>query len=165
MTAAGALVAAACVVAYADVASDRLPEVSGGVGAAGGVLMAFALATRWRSVFPFGLTLVGASYAVFLAVRNGAVDEWAPAVAAALFVSAELGYWSLERSPSASEVSVLLRRVASLAGAAVVTALVGSLVLVVATGASGGVGLEAAGVAAAVLAVAAIARLASRTSV
>jgi hypothetical protein len=131
----------------------------------GGVLMAFALATRWRSVFPVGLALVGASYAVFLAVRNGAVDEWAPAVAAALFLSAELGYWSLQRSPAASEGSVLLRRIAGLVGAAVVTALVGTLVLVVATGGSGGVGLEVAGVAAAILAVAVIARLASRTSV
>ena len=156
---------AAGVVAYADVASDRLPEVVGVVGVAGGVLMAFALFTRWRSVFPFGIALVGASYGVFLAIHNGAVDQWAPAVAAALFVAAELGFWSLERSASRSERAVLLRRVAGLAGAAVVTALVGSLVLVVATGASGGVPLEAAGVGAAVLAVAAIARLASRASV
>ena len=160
-----ALVAAACVVAYADVASDRLTAVVGGVGTAGGALMALALVTRWRSVFPFGLALVGASYVVFLAVRNGAVDEWAPAVAAALFVSAELGFWALERSPSHSETAVLLRRVGALAGGAVVTALVGSLVLVLTTGASGGVGLEAAGVGAAVLAIAAIARLASRPSV
>lgn len=146
-------------------ASDRLPAVVGGIGAVGGVVIAFALATRWRSAFPFGLALVGASYGVFLAVRNGAVDRWAPAVAAALFVAAELGYWSLERSPSRSERAVLLRRVEGVLGAAVVTALVGTLVLVVATGAAGGIALEAAGVAAAVLAVAAIARLASRASV
>lgn len=151
--------------AYADVASDRLPEVAGVVGVAGAGLMAFALFTRWRSAFPFGIALVGASYGVFLAIHNGAVDQWAPAVAAALFVAAELGFWSLERSPSRSEGPVPLRRVAGLATAAVVTALVGSLVLVVATGASGGVPLEAAGVGAAVLAVAAIARLASRASV
>jgi hypothetical protein len=153
------------VVAYADAASDRLPEVAGVVGIAGAGLMAFALFTRWRSAFPFGIALVGASYGVFLAIHNGAVDQWAPAVAAALFVAAELGFWSLERSPSRSERAVLLRRVAGLAAAAVVTALVGSLVLVVATGASGGVPLEAAGVGAAVLAVAAIARLAARASV
>jgi hypothetical protein len=156
---------AAGIVAYSDVASDRLPAVVGGVGTAGCVSMAFALATRWRTVFPFGLALVGASYAVFLAVRNGSVDEWAPTVAAALFVAAELGYWSLERSPSRSERAVVVRRLAGLAGAAVVTVLVGSFVLVVATGAAGGVGLEAAGVAAAILAVAFIARLASRASV
>lgn len=152
-------------VAYAVVASDRLAEVVGIVGVAGGALMAFALCTRWRSVFPLGIALVGASYGVFLGIHNGPVDQWAPAVAAALFVAAELGFWSLERSPSRSEGAVLLRRVGGLAGAAVVTALIGSLVLVVATGASGGVPLEAAGVGAAVLAVAAIARLASRASV
>ena len=60
---------------------------------------------------------------------------------------------------------MLLRRVTGLAAGAILTALVGTLVLVLATGASGGVGLEAAGVAAAVLAVAAITRLASRASV
>ena len=156
---------AAGLVAYLDVASDRLPAVVGGVGTAGGALMAFALATRWRTVFPFGIALVGASYAVFVAVRNGAVDGRAPAVAAALFAAAELGYWSLERSPSRSEGAVVLRRVAGLVGAAAVTALLGSLVLLLATGASGGVGLEAAGVAAAVISVAVIARLASRASV
>jgi hypothetical protein len=158
-------VLAAGVVAYAVVASDRLAEVVGIVGVAGGALMAFALCTRWRSVFPLGIALVGASYGVFLGIHNGPVDQWAPAVAAALFVAAELGFWSLERSPSRSEGAVLLRRVGGLAGAAVLTALIGSLVLVVATGASGGVPLEAAGVGAAVLAVAAIARLASRASV
>jgi hypothetical protein len=156
---------AAGIIAYADVSSDRLPAVVGGVGTVGGALMAFAFATRWRNVFPFGIALVGASYGGFLAIRNGAVDRWAPAVAAALFVAAELGYWSLERSPSRSERTVVLRRLAGLVGGTVVTALIGSLVLLIATGAAGGVLLEAAGVAAAVLALAAIARLASRASV
>jgi hypothetical protein len=127
--------------------------------------MAFALFTRWTSVFPFGVALVGAAYGASVAIDNGAVDARAPAVAAALYVAAELGHWSLERSPSRSERVVLLRRVASLAAAAAVTALAGSFILVLATGASGGVGLEAAGVGAAVLAVAAMARLASRASV
>jgi hypothetical protein len=139
--------------------------VVGAVGVAGCALMAFALFTRWKSGFPVGVALVGAAYGAFLGIRNGAVDQWAPAVAAALFAAAELGFWSLERSPSRSEGAVLLRRIGGIAGGAVVTALVGTLVLVVATGASGGVGLEVAGVAAAVLAVAAIARLATRTSV
>lgn len=153
------------VVAYADVASERLPAVAGGVGVVGALLMVFALATRWKSAFPFGIALVAGSYAVYLGIHNGAVDQWAPAVAAALFASCELGFWSLERSPSRSESALLARRIAGIASGAVVTALVGALVLVLATGASGGVGLEAAGVAAAALAVAIIARLATRTSV
>jgi hypothetical protein len=147
------------------VQSDRLPQVVAGVGAGGCALLGFALATRWKSSFPVGLAGVGAAYAVFLAVRNGAVDPRAPAVAAALFAAGELGFWSLERTPSRSERVVLLRRVAGLAAGALLTALAGTFVLVVATGASGGVGLEAAGVAAAVLAVAAIARLTARASV
>jgi len=139
--------------------------VAGGVGVAGAALMAFALATRWKSAFPFGIALVAGSYAVYLGIHNGAVDQWAPAVAAALFASSELGFWSLERSPSRSDGAVVARRIGGIAAGAVVTALVGTLVLVLATGASGGVGLEAAGVAAAALAVATIARLATRTSV
>jgi hypothetical protein len=160
-----ALVLAAGIVAYSDVASDRLPELAGGVGVAGCALMAFALFTRWRTTFPFGLALAGASYGVDVALRNGAVDARAPAVAAALFAAAELGFWSLERTPSRSEAAVLVRRIAALAASVLLTALVGSLLLVLATGATGGVGLEAAGVAAAVLALALIARLASRASV
>jgi len=150
---------------YAVVASDRLSVIPLGVGVAGCALMALALVSRWRSVFPVGIAGVGASYAVYLGVHNGAVDGAAPAVAAALFAASELGFWSLERSPSRSEATVLLRRLGALAGGAVATALIGSLVLVLTTGAAGGVGLEAAGVAAAVLAIAAIARLASRPSV
>lgn len=146
-------------------ASDRLPEIPGGIGVAGCALIAFALFTRWRSAFPVGVALVGASYGVYVALRNGSVDARAPVVAAALFAVAELGFWSLERAPSPSEGSVLARRVAALAGGVVLTAFLGSLLLVLTTGVTGGVGLEAAGVAAAVLALAAIARLASRASV
>jgi hypothetical protein len=147
------------------VASDRLPEIAGGAGVAGCALIAFALFTRWRSPFPFGLALVGASYGVDVALSNGSVDARAPVIAAALFAVAELGFWSLERTPSHSEGSVLVRRAAALASGVVLTAFLGSLLLVLTTGVTGGVGLEAAGVAAAVLALAAIARLASRASV
>jgi hypothetical protein len=108
---------------------------------------------------------VGASYGVYVALRNGSVDARAPVIAAALIFVAELGFWSLERAPSRSEGTVLVRRAAALAAGVVLTAFLGSLLLVLTTGVTGGVGLEAAGVAAAVLAVAAIARLASRASV
>jgi hypothetical protein len=131
----------------------------------GCALIAFALLTRWRSAFPLGLGLVGASYGVYVALRSGAVDARAPAVAAGLFAVAELGFWSLERVPSPSEGTVVVRRVAALVGGVLVTAFVGGLLLVLATGATGGVGLEAAGVAAAVVALGAIAWLASRASV
>lgn len=146
-------------------AGDRLPEVVAGVGVGGCVLIAIAFLARRPSVFPVGLAGVGAAYGVYLSLRSGAVDPRAPAVAAALYVAAELGFWSLERTASRSEGTVVVRRVATVAAGAVLTGLVGSLMLGLTTGVGGGPGLEAVGVAAAALTVAAIAILASRSSV
>jgi len=147
------------------VASERLPEVVAGVGAGGCALIAIAFAARRPSVFPVGLAGVGAAYGVYLSLRTGAVDPRAPAVAAALYVAAELGFWSLERTASRSERTVVGRRVAGIAAGAVLAALVGSLLLGLTTGVGGGLVLEAVGVAAAALVAAAIAVLASRSSV
>jgi hypothetical protein len=164
-TAAAALIVAGGIVAYADVASDRLPWVVGCIGVAGCALMAVAFVARKPTVLAFGLAGVGAAYGVFLSLRSGDVDARAPLVAAALLVAAELGFSSLERTSSRSDRLVVVRRIAGLAGAALLTGLVGSLVLVLTTGSAGGLALEAAGVGAAVLAVATIARLVSRASV
>jgi hypothetical protein len=153
------------VVVYAAAAGDRVPELVAGVGVAGCALVAIALVLRRPSVLPVGLAAVGAAYAVFLGLRNGSVDAGAPAVAAALFAAAELGFWSLERADARSERRFALRRVVALALAALFTALVGSLVLGLTTGVGGGVALEAVGVAAAALTLSAIAVLASRASV
>jgi hypothetical protein len=147
------------------VAGDRLPEVVAGVGAGGCVLIAIAFLARRPSVFPVGLAGVGAAYGVYLSLHSGAVDPRAPAVAAAFYVAAELGFWSLERTASRSERTVVVRRVVTVAAGAVFTGLVGSLVLGLTTGVGGGLALEAVGVAAAALTVAAIAVLASRSSV
>ena len=156
---------AAAIVVYAVLAGDRLPEVVAGVGAAGCALIVIAFVARRPSVFPVGLAGVAAAYGVYLSLRSGAVDARAPAVAAALYVAAELGFWSLERTASRSERTVVVRRVAAVAGGALLTGLVGSLMLGLTTGVGGGLALEAAGVAAAALMVAAIAVLASRSSV
>jgi len=147
------------------VAGERLSEVVAGVGAGGCALIVLAFVARRPSVFPVGVAGVGAAYAVFLSLRSGPVDARAPFVAAALFVAAELGFWSLERTPARSERTVVLRRIAGLGAGALFTGLVGSLLLVLTTGVRGGVGFEAVGVGAAVLALAAIATLASRSSV
>jgi hypothetical protein len=164
-TAAASLALAGSVAVYAFAAGERLTEIVGGVAAAGCALIVLALAFRRAAVFPFGIAGVGAAYALFLALRNGDVDARAPAVAAVLFVATELGYWSLEASSARSERAALLRRVASLALAAFATALVGSLVLGLTSGAGAGIALEAVGVAAAALTAAAISLLASRASV
>jgi hypothetical protein len=158
-------VSAVAVVIYAVAAGDRLPEVVAGVGAAGGALVVVAFIGRWPSVFPVGLAGVGAAYGVFLGLRNGSVDPRAPAVAAALLVAAELGFWSFEGTAAQSERPVVFRRILGLALGALFTALVGALVLGLTTGVGGGVAVEVVGVAAAALTLAAIALLASRASV
>ena len=146
-------------------AGDRLPAVVAAVGTAGCALTALALPGRWPSLLPAGLAGVGGGYGVLVGLHSGVANGAAPAVAAALFAAAELGFWSLERGAARYERPALVRRLLGIAGGAVATALVGSLVLAAASGVSGGVGLEAVGVAAAALTLAAIAFLASRSSV
>jgi len=159
------LALAAAVVAYAVLAGDRLPEVVLGVGALGCALLALAFVANQPALFPVGVAGVGAAYAVFLSLRSGALDARAPAVAALLFVAAELGFSALERTPSYAEPAVLGRQLGLLAAAAILAGLVGSLVLALTAGVAGSVALEAAGVAAATLTVAAVAVLAARSSV
>jgi hypothetical protein len=149
----------------AVVAGHRLSWVVASVGAAGLALTALALPGRWPSLLPLGLAAVGGSYGVFLSLRGGGIDAGAPAVAAGLFVAAELGFWSLEGAAARYDAAAAARRLGGIAAAAVATGLVGSLVLAATSGVSGSVGLEAAGVGAAVLTLAAIALLASRRSV
>jgi hypothetical protein len=135
----------AAVVVYASAASDRLPEVVAGVGAGGCLVVALGVVLRQAALVPLGLAGVGASYAVYLALRSGGADSRSPFVAAAVFSAAELAFWSL-----AAGAGPALRRLGLLAAAAAATVFVGSLLLAFATGSAGGVGLEAAGVAAAV---------------
>jgi hypothetical protein len=129
-----------------------------GAGLAGLALFGVGLAGRWPSLLVLGLAGVGAAYAVFLALRTGGVDANAPAVGAGLFVAAELGFWSLEPRLR----TVLLRRLVFIVLLGLGSALVGSLILVASAGVSGGVGLEALGVVAAVAVLGAIAVLAVR---
>ena len=157
-----ALVLLGGVLAYAVVAADRLVDLVAGVGAVGCAVAAVALAGRWPSVLPLGLAGVGSAYAVCLGFRSGGADARAPFVAAALFAAAELAYWSLEPVRPQGGVRLVGRRITLLVAAALATALVGSLLLVAAAGTSGGVALEAVGVAAAVAALAVIAVLVTR---
>jgi hypothetical protein len=106
---------------------------------------------------------VGTGYAVFLSLRAGTVDDRAPMLAAAFFAAAELSYWSIERRSWRSEGRVVVGRLGLLLSAALATAILGGLLLLVASGRRVGVGYEAAGVAAAVLTLAVIAALGRRS--
>jgi hypothetical protein len=147
---------------YSALAGDRLPEVIAGVGAAGCAVTAAALAFRWPSVLPVGLAGVGAGYAIFLSLRAQTVDSRAPVVAAAFFAAAELAYWSVERLEGRRDRWLAVRRLGLLGASALGVALLGALLLVLTSGVSGGVVLEAFGVLAAVITAAIITRLAAR---
>jgi hypothetical protein len=73
--------------------------------------LAAGVAFRWSAPIPAALFLLGAEYAAFLAVEDAPVDTRAPLVAAALLVTAELSYWSLElRAAVTEEPGSLARR-------------------------------------------------------
>ena len=106
---------------------------------------------------------VGASYAVFLSLRAGTVDARAPLLAAAFFVGVECSFWSIDRRSWRSERQVVLRRVVLLSLAGLATAILGGLLLLVASVRAAGVGYEAAGVVCAVLTLAVVAFLVRRS--
>jgi hypothetical protein len=140
-----------------------LSELVVGIGAAGLGLGALGLVRPWPSVVAAGIAVVGAAYAVELSLGPETVDRWAPLVAAALFVAAELGFWSIEPRAASPERAVLVRRWLFLVVAALSVGLLGSVLLYAASGASGGIGLESLGVAAAVVTLAIVALLARRS--
>jgi hypothetical protein len=121
------------------------------VAAAGWTVAALALIARLPALLPLGVAGVGAAYALFLSLGADTVDRRAPLVAALLFLGAETGFWSLEPRDAVAERAVLVRRLALIAAAALGAALLASLLLVAAADVSGGVGLEALGVLAAVV--------------
>jgi len=127
------------------------------------LVTALGLVSRSAPLLPCGFVGVGAAYAVFLSLRPGTVDGRAPMVAAAFFIAAELSFWSIERRNWHSERQVVVRRLALLVSAGLATAIVGGLLLLITSERGGGIGPEAAGVAAAVLTLAVIAALARRS--
>jgi hypothetical protein len=121
-------------------------------GAAGVALLAIGLLARAPAFATAGLVLLGAEYAAVLAIESEPLDRRAPIVGAALFLTAELAWWSLElRARIAAEAGSYLLRLAFLlgltAGALALGAGVLALVDVVRVG---GLHIELAGAAAAV---------------
>lgn len=135
--------------------------------AAWGVLvLAAALLGGWPSVLPWPVVLLGAAYVVSLELRSddGSIDAAAPLMGAGLLALAELAYWSLElKGPQREERRLLARRAAAVVALALVSLLVGSIVVTItAVPLGGGVLWDAVGVAAAAAALTMILRLARR---
>jgi hypothetical protein len=127
------------------------------------VLLAGGLVLQWPVLVPAALVALGGGYAALLGLEGGALDERAPLVAAALFVVAELAYWSLElRDAVADEPGAYARRLALVAALGLGALAVGAGLLA-AVDAGGGIGLEVVGAVAAVAALAIVALAARRT--
>jgi hypothetical protein len=163
-TAAGALAVAAAL-AVAGLGGGPLHGwLLVGLGGGGFCCLAGGLAVRWSAALAAGIALLGAEQAVRLATGPAHADPWTPLYAAGFLLAAELAWWSIEpRVPAFSELPVLVNRLAvialSCAGGAV---LAGLVVLSAGAPLRGGVGLELVGVVAAtaaVVVVAAVARL------
>jgi hypothetical protein len=139
------------------------PGVDRGVLVAVGVpvpaLLVAGLALRWSGALTGAIVVLGAQQAVRLAIGNDVLDEWAPLVAGALLLTAELAWWSIEpRIPAWSQPGLALRRLLGVVLMCLLAAAVGAAMLVAAgSSLSGGVPLELLGILAATGAVAVLA--------
>jgi hypothetical protein len=152
--------------AYPAWSAERGAGGLGATGAAGVLLLVLAVLAGWPGSIAWALVLLGAEYAASLALANGdgAVDAGAPLYAAGLLVVAELAFWSLElRGTAREDAESLRRRLAALSSLAVAAlGLAAVVALVTELPGGGGVLWDAVGVAAAVAALAIVARLARR---
>ena len=129
------------------------------LGAGALVCLAAGLGLRRSSLLLAAFILLGAEQAVRLTSGPAQADEWTPLYAAALLLSAELAWWSIEpRVPAWAETALAPLRLVRVVGVCAAGAVLAALVLVAASSnLSGGVGLELAGVLAAVAALAVVA--------
>jgi hypothetical protein len=138
--------------------ADNLGAALSAAGALAVALLLLGLVFSWSGPIPWAYACAGAGYAGFLFVRTGGIDAIAPLYGAALLLSAELAYWSLE---PVIHGSLRERRAYLIAGACLAGGGIGGMILTFAeVSVRGGLGLEILGVAAAVAALALIARLA-----
>lgn len=149
--------------AYSALQGDRLVAVVAALGGIGVLVTALALVGPWVALLPWGFVGVGAAYALFLSLQPRTLDVRAPIVAAVFFVAAELSFWSIERRNWLSERQAVVRRLALLVSAGLATAVVGGLLLLIASERRSGVGQEALGIVAAVLTLVVIAALVRRS--
>ena len=159
-----AVAGAAVLTAYAAASAERLGGLLAMIGAVGVAVLAAALVLRIPALVTPALALLGAEYAGLFVVRGDTLDVRAPLYGAAFLVVAELSFAALELRAGRPEPGLVPRRVAVVVGAAAAGVIVGLVVLAAAaTPLNGGLWLEAAGIVAAVVLVAALGRAAVRS--
>jgi hypothetical protein len=129
-------------------------------GVVAGALFAATLVTGWEELLPWALGILGAEFAGSLYVHGGATSGAAPLFGAGLLLLGELCAWSLSlRTRIHEELPVLAVRLGSIAAAALASAVVGVMLVALATeNTRGGVGWTVIGTAAAVGAVVLVVR-------
>ena len=75
---------------------DAFQEAGARIGALALRALGAASVRGWAVLSPVAAALAGGLYGVELAIADAPLDVAAPAVAAALLLTAELAYWSLE---------------------------------------------------------------------
>jgi hypothetical protein len=136
---------------------DRL--AFGGLALAALLLLALGLASPLPSLLPWPVAILAGGYAWKLG--DGGIDQWAPVYAGGLLVVAELAYWSIElRGRSQDAERLTERRAALIAALGLAAVAVGGLVLAATSLRIGsGIATDVLGIAAAVAALAVVARL------
>jgi hypothetical protein len=134
------------------------PDVSlpvAGIGAGAAALLLATLAIGRPEGVAAALALLGGAYALILAIDEPPLDARAAVVAGALLATGELAHLSLDaRSTVTTEPGVVARRVGSVALFTLLALGLGGILLVlVDLLRTGGLAIEAAGVAAAIAAV------------
>jgi hypothetical protein len=124
--------------------------------------LAAGLGLRRAQLIVWALVLLGADYAVWLELGTHALDQRAPIVAAGLLLTAELAFDSLEPEIGSLASTAVLARAIALSVVILASVGIGAVVLAASSvPLSGGIALTGVGVAAAVCALALIARLAT----
>jgi len=144
------------------VAASRFPWLHGGIAIAGFALLAAGLVLRRSPLLVWALALLGANYAVWLALGTHTLDQRIVIVGAGLLLAAELAFDSLEPEAGKVETATIIGRVIVLVVLLLGAVGTGALVLAVTSvPLSGGVVVTAVGAVAAVLVLALIKQLAA----
>ena len=128
-----------CVYAYVVMRDATAAPATGGIGASGLLVLAYALGRgRVAAVAP-ALAMQGFAYTIMLLVHGRAIDQGAPLVAAGLLLAGELAAWSIsERDGIDAERRVWASRGIGVTGLTLGGLAVATLVVALAAAPAGG---------------------------
>ena len=153
--------------AYPPLIAGQVPELVAVPGALAAAAVVAALLTRWEALVLVAVAALGGAYTGALFLRGPDLDPRAPLYAGLLVLLPELAAWSAQSRPRiAAEPGVWRVRLGAIGlAAAAAVAAAGAALAITVVDISGGLAWEAAGVAAAVAALALIAGLGRRSPV